>query len=162
MTESEDPQNQLAELPASTKRFAIGAVAVLVIATGVLAFGGLGENLVYYWDASQLQANKSKAQGATIRLGGQVEPGSIVQGESLLKFNVTDGKASVAVEAKGLPPAMFRESIGVVVEGSLRADGVFTSERLLVSHDNEYRAPEEGEQANVQELSKTATGVGGE
>lgn len=151
-----------AELAPSTKRFAIGAIAVVAVAVAVLAFGGLGENLVYYWDASQLRANEAKAVGATIRLGGQVKPGTIDLNEqdNLLRFEVTDGKASVPVEAKGLPPAMFRESIGVIVEGTMEDRGVFVSDRLLVSHDNEYRAPKEGEEAKIEDLAKTAQGEG--
>jgi cytochrome c-type biogenesis protein CcmE len=40
---------------------------------------------------------------------------------------------------------MFREGIGVVVEGSLGADGVFKTEHVMVKHSNEYKAPDEGE-----------------
>ena len=50
----------------------------------------------------------------------------------------------VAVEAKDAPPQMFRENIGVVIEGQLRPDGVFRSSRMLVKHDNSYTAPEGG------------------
>ena len=37
---------------------------------------------------------------------------------------------------------MFREGIGVVVEGTFaRSDQVFKTNRLMVNHCNEYRAP---------------------
>ena len=148
-----------AELAPSTKRFAIGAIGVVFVA--VAAFGGLGDNLVYYWDASQLRENQATAVGATIRLGGQVKPGTIDLDEdaNILRFEVTDGKAAVPVQAKGLPPAMFRESIGVIVEGTLQENGIFVSDRLLVSHDNEYRAPKEGDDTSVEDLAKTARGA---
>ena len=42
---------------------------------------------------------------------------------------------------KSVPPQMFREGIGVVVEGTMTQAGHFESQRLMVSHDNEYRAP---------------------
>ena len=82
---------------------------------------------------------------ATIRLGGQVKPGSVVQEEgSALAFDVTDGTVDVHVRSEGVPPQMFREGIGVVVEGTMTDAGHFESNRLMVSHDNEYRVPEEG------------------
>jgi cytochrome c-type biogenesis protein CcmE len=40
---------------------------------------------------------------------------------------------------------MFREGIGVVVEGKLTPDGVFRSHEVMVKHNNEYRPPEAGE-----------------
>jgi cytochrome c-type biogenesis protein CcmE len=40
---------------------------------------------------------------------------------------------------------MFRDKIGVVVEGTYDKSGVFSSNRLMVNHSNEYRAPKEGE-----------------
>ena len=155
------PVEQRAELAPSTKRFAVGAIGVVFFAVAALAFGGLGDNLVYYWDASQLRENQATAVGATIRLGGQVKPGTIELDEdaNILRFEVTDGKAAVPVQAKGLPPAMFRESIGGIVEGTLQENGTFVSDRLLVSHDNEYRAPKEGDDTSVEDLAKTARGA---
>jgi len=40
-----------------------------------------------------------------------------------------------------VPPQLFRDRIGVVVEGTMTAQGAFESRRLMVSHDNKYRAP---------------------
>lgn len=138
-----------------TKLFAIVALAIAGAAFAFISLGGLGENLVYYWGPTELRANADKAIGATIRLGGQVAPGTIqFDGTNRLNFEVTDGKAQVPVRATGVPPAMFREKIGVVVEGTMTADGTFTSNRLMVSHDNEYRAPKEGEKVDTEELIK--------
>ncbi|WP_373048967.1 cytochrome c maturation protein CcmE [Vulgatibacter sp.] len=138
-----------------TKIFAVVALAIAGAAFSFIALGGLGENLVYYWAPSDLRANADKAVGATIRLGGQVAPGTIVfDGTNKLAFEVTDGKANVPVKAEGVPPAMFRESIGVVVEGTMTAEGHFTSNRLMVSHDNEYRAPKEGEAYDAEKMIK--------
>ena len=61
-----------------------------------------------------------------------------------LDFTVFDGVAEVAVHSTGLPPQMFRENIGVVIEGELGEDDVFRSSRMLVKHDNTYEAPEGG------------------
>ncbi len=137
----------------------IGAIA-LAIAGGTLWFvssgmGGLSEDLVYYWSPSELVEAGPKAHDATIRLGGQVEPGSIVWDPSVprLEFRMTDGKATVAVISTGAPPQMFKEGIGVVVEGDYGREGVFHTDRVMVKHSNEYRSPEEGE--HPAEMYKT-------
>jgi cytochrome c-type biogenesis protein CcmE len=126
--------------------FAVAALAVAGAAFAVITAGGIGENLVYYWGPTDLHAAGDKAVGATIRLGGQVGEGSVAVGEgvSSLEFDVVDGKSKVHVKASGMPPQMFRDGIGVVVEGTMTRDGHFEGRKLMVSHDNEYRAPGDG------------------
>lgn len=124
-------------------------VGALVVAGGALAFisfGNVGENLVYYWDPSQLVAAGDDGIGATVRLGGQVKAGTLdwKPEQNQLNFQVTDGKQTVTVHATSAPPQMFREGIGVVVEGEMTRAGVFEADRLMVKHSNEYRAPKEG------------------
>jgi len=141
-------------------RSRLALVAALVLVAGivaVLALGGVGENLVYYWSPSELQAQGSAAKGATIRLGGLVEEGSVNRHEDglTLSFRVTDGAASVPVVTQSVPPAMFRENIGVVVEGRVGEDGSFQTDRLMVKHDNQYQAPEGMGGSSVEELSRT-------
>jgi len=136
------------------------AVAAIMVAAGVLAFlafGGIGENLVYYWSPTELEASGDKALGATIRLGGLVEPGTIQHSEDglTLKFAVTDGEASIPISTKSVPPAMFREGVGVVVEGSVNRAGQFETQRLLVKHDNQYQAPGDGESVDMAEMMKS-------
>jgi cytochrome c-type biogenesis protein CcmE len=126
--------------------FALLALVVAGAAFAVITAGGIGDNLVYYWGPSDIQAAGDKAVGATIRLGGQVGEGSVAHGEgvSSLEFDVVDGKSSVRVKASGMPPQMFRDGIGVVVEGTMTREGHFEGKKLMVSHDNEYRAPVDG------------------
>jgi cytochrome c-type biogenesis protein CcmE len=143
---------------ARTRLIALAALAVAGAALAFIAFGGLGENLIYYWGPSELHAAGPKAVGATVRLGGQVAAGTLRfdAGASTLDFAVTDGKATVPVHSSGVPPQMFREGIGVIVEGTLRDDGTFQSQRLMVSHGNEYRAPKPGDAVDVPALMQTA------
>ena len=127
----------------NTQRILIGALTVAALAFIGIAASGINQNLVYYWTPSDLRTAGNKAYGATIRLGGQVAPGSVrgVGGVSGLEFDVTDKKATVHVKSNGVPPQMFREGIGVVVEGRLGGDGMFMSDRVMVNHSNEYRPP---------------------
>ena len=140
----------------NTRRFMIGALAVAVLAFIVIAAGGINKNLVYYWTPTDLFANGDKAYGATIRLGGMVSPGSIHNraGVSGVDFDVHDAGRVVHVKSNGVPPQMFRENIGVVVEGTMTRSGYFQCNRLMVSHNNEYRAPKAGHPMNKEELEK--------
>lgn len=141
------------------RRRRIVLVLSLAVAAGVLGFialGGIGENLVYYWSPTELIEAGDRAVGASIRLGGLVAPGSIAYGDgSELVFEVTDGTNVVEVRSKAVPPAMFREGIGVVVEGSMGPDNTFQTQRLMIKHDNEYRPPEEHDTRDMEELMKT-------
>ncbi|MFN7130950.1 MAG: cytochrome c maturation protein CcmE [Myxococcales bacterium] len=151
-----------APLSGKPKLFAIVALLIAGGAFAFIALGGLGDNLVYYWNPTQLTEAGQKAVGATIRLGGLVAPGSINfdPGATTLDFEVTDGRKVVAVHSSGVPPQMFRENIGVIVEGTMSPKGHFEANRLMVSHGNEYRAPKEGEELDVEEMMKTMVSEG--
>ena len=146
--------------PSRNKWFALGALSVAAAAFLFIAIGGIGKNLVYYWGPKELRAAGDKATGATIRLGGQVAVGSVKRGDGVsnLEFDVTDGTATVHVLSRGVPPQLFRDRIGVVVEGSLAKDGSFESRRLLVSHDNKYRAPGD-KNVDIKELMRSTEGL---
>lgn len=135
---------------ARNRLIAIGAIVVAAGALAWIAFGNIGDNLVYYWKPSEMLAQGQKAYGATIRLGGVVVPGSLQWNpeHTALAFEVADTHlptaAKVKVKCEQTPPQMFREGIGVVVEGTFAADQVFSTNRLMVNHSNEYRAPTDG------------------
>ncbi len=123
----------------------LGAVAIAAGTLGWFSMADLGENLVYYWTPSQLMENRAKATDeAIVRLGGMVVDGTFDWNPDtqIATFDVTDGKETVHVKSTGTPPQMFREGIGVVVEGSLTADQVFETEKIMVKHSNEYEAPD--------------------
>lgn len=137
--------------------FAITAILVAVGAVAYLAAGNIGKNLVYYWSPSELREAGGDALGASVRLGGIVVPGTVNRAADglTLTFDVTDGSNTVPVYAEAVPPAMFREGMGVVVEGTLRDDGTFETRRLMVKHDNEYRPPEGEEKLDMEKLMQT-------
>jgi cytochrome c-type biogenesis protein CcmE len=146
--------------PRRTKWFALAALGVAGLAFLAVTLGGIGQNLVYYWGPAELRAAGGRAVGATIRLGGQVAVGSVKFGDgpSALEFDVTDGKALVHVRSAGVPPQLFRDRIGVVVEGTMTRDGTFAGHRLMVSHDNKYRAPADRD-VDIKALMRSTEGL---
>jgi len=137
------------------KGIIIGGVVIIVAAFAYLLYGGLDQIVVYFLTPKELLAKGTKAVDVPVRLGGQVKPGSVVWNDTTLslRFTITDGTSEVAVASKGAPPQMFRDGMGVVVEGRYRADGTFNCTNLMVKHSNEYRPPKAGEKP--QDMQKT-------
>jgi cytochrome c-type biogenesis protein CcmE len=134
------------------------AVAVILIlgAFGFLLYGGIDKNVVFFLTPEELLAKGTSAYDVPVRLGGQIQPGSVKWDAATLdlRFVVADsGGQSVTVHSTGAPPQMFRDGMGVVVEGRYGRDGVFESTNLMVKHSNEYRKPEHG--GRPQEMYKS-------
>jgi cytochrome c-type biogenesis protein CcmE len=129
------------------KRF-IGVIGTVLVLSGFgyLIWGGLGGNLVYFVTPTELLARGDAAYDAPIRLAGNVVPGSVHWNarELDLRFQISDGETDIEVWSKGAPPAMFQDTMGVVVEGRYQRSGIFESSSVMVRHSNEYKAPPEG------------------
>lgn len=125
-----------------------GIVLAVLLVFGVIAYlaiAGIGNALVFYLTPTELLARGDAAHGQSVRLGGLVEPGSVRGPATDFTFVVTDGTERVTVHSDSAPTALFREGIGVVVEGRLAASGVFEATSILVKHDENYAAPASGE-----------------
>lgn len=125
---------------------ALPAGGLAAVLAGVLTLGGLNGNLVYYLTPGEAVAQRvDAAPGQRFRLGGLVEKGSVERTPDSVRFSVVDalGGPSVQVVHSGAPNQLFQEGIGVVVEGVWTGD-VFTSDTMIIKHDEEYRAPEAG------------------
>jgi cytochrome c-type biogenesis protein CcmE len=118
----------------------MGSLAVLAIAVGLI-LNSLSDNLVFFYSPTQA-AEKKPAPDRRFRLGGLVEQGSVQKNGEVVNFKVTDLKKSVQVVYRGILPDLFREGQGVIVEGSLQADGTFAAKEVLAKHDEKYMPPE--------------------
>ena len=122
----------------------LALIAVVLVVIGYLAFSSVGTALVYYLTPTELLARGEAAVGETVRLGGLVEAGSVSGPATDLTFVVTDGGNRIEVHSTVTPTRSFREGSGAVVEGSLRADGVFEATQVIVKHDENYEVPASG------------------
>ena len=124
--------------------FAVPGVGLAVVLTGLLSFGNLNDNLVYYLTPEEATAQRADArEGQRFRLGGLVDEGSIERTDEGVRFALVGPSAGPAVEVThtGAPNQLFQDGIGVVVEGRWRGN-VFSSDTMIVKHDEEYRPPE--------------------
>ena len=113
-----------------------GSLAVLALAAA-LVLNALRDSIVFFSTPS-MAAEQHIAPGTRFRLGGLVQVGSLVCGDSQISFEVADGSAKLPVTYKGILPDLFREGQGVVAEGALDASGTFRADTVLAKHDENY------------------------
>ena len=122
----------------------MAAIALGLVALGIataLVLMAFEKNLVFFFTPSQVAA-KEAPQGRTFRIGGMVLEGSVKRAGVDVHFVVTDTAKTIPVVYRGALPDLFREGKGVVAQGTLGADGVFTAREVLAKHDENYMPPE--------------------
>lgn len=132
----------------------LSLLAVIILCIGALVFLSMRGNVIYYYEVQEA-VTKADSQGQSrFRLAGEVVNGSVKASDGMTKFNVTDGKATVAVVHRGDPPELFTDGAPVVTEGKWQKDKqgkVFDSDRIMIRHGNEYAPPE------VEQKSESTT-----
>jgi cytochrome c-type biogenesis protein CcmE len=128
-----------------SRRLLIGAV-IIVAALSYMIYGGMQEAMVYFVTPSELKAKESPSSDKFLRLGGMVVKGSLQKDLQNLtyRFELTDGNATLPIFFKGVPPDLFSEGKGAVVEGRIGADGVFHATTIMAKHAEEYSPHADG------------------
>ena len=118
---------------------ALAAVA-LVISTGLVGYA-MRDGINFFRSPSQVM-QEPPAPNETFRIGGLGEGGSLVRGQGHeIRFNVTDGGATVPVVFAGVLPDLFAENQGMVGTGKY-VDGTFVASEILAKHDETYMPKE--------------------
>lgn len=135
-------------------------VMVVLILAGVagataLAITAIGQNMLYFFSPTQIQAGEAP-KTHNFRVGGLVVANSIRRNADGLtvRFNVTDNLSTVTVAYRGILPDLFREGQGIVARGQLNDEGTFVADEVLAKHDENYMPPE------VHEALQTAESGG--
>ncbi|MDA0328865.1 MAG: cytochrome c maturation protein CcmE [Gemmatimonadetes bacterium] len=131
-------------------RFMVGLVGVATVVT-YLIWTGVSETMVYYMTPSELLSKvevDASFHEVGVKVGAQAIPGtySRVEGELLHVFTVrdlVDESKTFVVEYRDALPDTFTDGIEVVIEGHLRADGVFEATTLLTKCGSRYEASPE-------------------
>jgi cytochrome c-type biogenesis protein CcmE len=124
---------------AKSRRFLIGGIIILA-AISYLVVGGMKEAVMYFVTPSELKAKESSSTNKFLRMGGMVVKGSLQKDLKNLtyRFELTDGTTTFPVFFKGIPPDLFTEGKGAVVEGRIGSDGVFQATTIMAKHAEEY------------------------
>ncbi len=127
------------------RRFIIGAIIILA-ALSYLIYGGVKEAMVYFITPTELKAQEAIPGDKFYRVGGMVLAGSLKKNlqSRTFQFQLTDGVQTIPVYYQGVPPDLFREGAGAVIEGRVRQDGVFNATTIMAKHSEEYSPKKEG------------------
>jgi cytochrome c-type biogenesis protein CcmE len=143
-----------------SRRFLIGGVIILA-ALSYMIYGGMKEAMVYFKMPSELRAEESSLKGKFVRMGGMVVKGSLQKDLQALtyKFDLTDGTTTFPVFFKGVPPDLFSEGKGAVVEGRVGSDGVFQATTIMAKHAEEYSPHPDGKNPSKSFLPAKEVGA---
>ena len=129
-------------------------VALLVLGVSSAGYFGIkafNENLLYFFTPTDVLEGKAP-QGKSFRIGGLVQPGSVIRDDLFVIFTLTDNNKTIEVQFEGILPDLFREGQGIVATGSvsyfqkdLFKKDVFWATEILAKHDENYMPPEVAE-----------------
>ena len=133
-------------LPKSRKarrRLLVVAIAAPILALSVgLTLYASRSAIVFFYGPSQAQAEHVPA-GRTVRIGGLVQPGSVIKAsDGEVRFAIADKAGAVPTRFRGELPDLFREGQGVVAQGEFDPRGVFVAKQVLAKHDEKYMPKE--------------------
>ena len=145
--------------PRRKRLFVVLAILGGVAASVSLAVVASRENIMFYYDPTQIAAGQAPLQ-KRFRVGGMVVKGSVTRkpGDLKVRFVLTDFAHQIPVEYTGVLPDLFREGAGVVAHGRLDEHGVFIADEVLAKHDEKYMPPEVAASLKQKAAQAGATG----
>lgn len=127
----------------------IGIALIVVSLGGIIYQATRSESSVTFYTPQEVYASPSQFENKLFRVSGLVERGSKVWDAQSrnLAFSITDMKGhGFLVHYKGIPPDLFKEGQGVVVEGRLASlqpgdslqKRTLKADLLMVKHSEVY------------------------
>jgi cytochrome c-type biogenesis protein CcmE len=123
------------------KQFKFVAITAVIVGSLVwLAMAGIGESATYYVTIEELAAMEKLPE--RIRVGGDVEPGSIVKSAGRVEFTITqeDRKLQVVYTGQDPLPDTFRDRAQALCDGKMREDNVFEAKKIQAKCASKYEA----------------------
>ena len=119
------------------------ALIVVIIGTLVwLAAGGISESKTYYKTIDELGQMGHGALGKRLRVGGDVESGSIVRAGREVRFTLRQDQRTLQVIYDGTDPLpdTFRDGAQALADGKMGPDGVFRAIKIQAKCASKYEA----------------------
>ncbi|MBV9763970.1 MAG: cytochrome c maturation protein CcmE [Acidobacteriaceae bacterium] len=107
-----------------------------------LALGGIKDTKTYYKTVPELQQMGKAAQGQRLRVGGQVQPGSITKNGAQVSFILHKGATTLNVVYSGSDPLpdTFKDNAEALADGRLGPGGVFEANKIQAKCASKYEA----------------------
>ena len=119
------------------------ALIAIVVGTVVwLAAAGMKENKTYYKTISELGQMGNQAYGQRLRVGGDIEAGSIHRVGQEVQFVLVQDKVRLKVAYTGRDPLpdTFKDGAQALADGKLETDGVFRTKQIQAKCASKYEA----------------------
>jgi cytochrome c-type biogenesis protein CcmE len=122
-------------------KFALLVVAVIGLLVW-LAMGGISESKTYYKTISELGQMGDQAHGKRLRVGGDVEDGSIVRAGREVTFVLHQDAKKLKVVYSGIDPLpdTFKGGAQALADGRLNSDGVFEASKIQAKCASKYES----------------------
>jgi cytochrome c-type biogenesis protein CcmE len=126
------------------KKYAkFAALITIIVGTVVwLAFAGASETKTYYKTISEVGKMGNDAYAQHLRVGGDVEAGSIKRVGNRTQFVLIQDKERMNVVYTGTDPLpdTFKDGAQALADGKLDHDGVFRAARIQAKCASKYEA----------------------
>ncbi len=120
-----------------------GLLIVVIVGSLVwLAVGGIRDTKTYYKTIPELERMGKMAQMQRLRVGGDVQPGSIVKRGAQVSFVLHQGERKLNVVYSGADPLpdTFKDNAQALADGRLGPDGVFEASKIQAKCASKYEA----------------------
>lgn len=126
-------------------------VVVSSVVVGLVLYAAR-ESINLFYPPQKIVAGEAPI-GRAIKAGGCVVPGSVVRSKTSLdiRFEITDGVASIPVEYTGILPDLFAEGEAAVIDGKLDENLTMFATRVLAKHDETYTPTEVSDSLNADQ-----------
>jgi len=138
-----------------------GAIAVILVSLGYLAYTGVKESKSYYVTIKELHGMGDTAYTKRLRVAGNVQPGSIRRTGTKVEFTLVENDQLLPVVYSGTeaPPDTFKDNSQALADGSFGRDGVFHAKQLQAKCASKYAPQQPGGGTPSTEPAKSMTQV---
>ena len=127
-----------------------GVLMALIVGSLIwLAAGGISDTKTYYKTIAELGQMGNAAHNQRLRVGGDVQPGSIVKNGSRVSFTLHQEAQPQAQDAQILNvvytgtdplPDTFKDNAQALADGRLGPDGTFEASKIQAKCASKYEA----------------------
>jgi cytochrome c-type biogenesis protein CcmE len=135
-----------------------GALVVAIIGVlALLASSGINESKTYYKTISELSKMGPQAASKRVRVGGDVEEGSIMRNGREVSFILHQDSLKLKVVYSGMDPLpdTFKGGAQALADGRLGPDGVFEANKIQAKCASKYEAKPVQNKDALQNRSRT-------
>jgi cytochrome c-type biogenesis protein CcmE len=117
-------------------------IAVILGSLGWLAAGGINQTATYYKELAELKAMGTDGFDKRLRVGGDVEAGSITRDGAKVHFMLIQDDLRLKVVYTGTEPLpdTFKDGSQALADGKLGSDGVFQATKIQAKCASKYEA----------------------